>query len=65
MVHVDFENHIGKTNEPYIEFVKNIASYILEQEGCPYDSELSLVLTDNKEIRQIILNGVNFLLFLI
>lgn len=53
MVYVDFENHIGKTNEPYIEFVKNIASYILEQEGCPYDSELSLVLTDNKEIRQI------------
>lgn len=37
----------------YVSLIKRVICFCLEEEGCPYGAELSVVLTDNEEIRQV------------
>lgn len=51
---INFENHANDIPEAfYIKLASKVVSYILKKEGCPYESELSLLLTDNNGIREI------------
>ena len=35
------------------ELFQKVGEAVLEREGCPYEAQVSLILTDNEEIRQI------------
>ena len=40
-------------NIPYRELAEKVVSRVLEDEQCPYEAEVNLVLTDNEEIQRI------------
>ncbi len=53
MILVNFENHITDDSEQsYIDLISKVTQHILLSEGCTYDSEVSVILTDDEEIRQ-------------
>lgn len=38
---------------PYEEIFREVAMQAMEQEGCPYEAEINLLITDNASIREI------------
>ena len=38
---------------PYEEIFRAVALQAIEQEGCPYEAEINLLITDNASIREI------------
>lgn len=60
MVIINFENNANDIDELfYIKIASDVISYILKQEGCPYESEVSFLLTDNEGIKEINCNFRN------
>ena len=37
----------------YEELAKKVVQKVLDMEGCPYDAQVNLVLTDNEEIQRV------------
>ena len=53
MILVNFENHItDESEQSYIDLITKVTQHILLAEGCTYDSEVSVILTDDEEIWQ-------------
>lgn len=44
---------MDKLEFDYEGLIKQVISASLEEEGCPYEAEISVVLTDNEEIHQV------------
>lgn len=42
-----------KLDIPYEELIRTVIDGAMEQEGCPYEAEISVTLTDNQGIREI------------
>ena len=42
-----------KLNLPYDKIIREIAEAALDHEKCPYEAEISVILTDNESIREI------------
>lgn len=42
-----------KLELPYKKIIQEIVEEALEYEGCPYESEINVILTDNQEIRKV------------
>ena len=38
---------------PYEEIINEVVCASLDYEGCPYEAEVNVVLTDNEEIHQV------------
>lgn len=54
MIIVNFENRVNdRPDEFYTSLVEKVAGHILKAEGCPYQCEVSLILTNDGEIRGI------------
>lgn len=50
---IDFENEQEQTFDfDFLEVAKAVADTVLDQEGCPYEAQISLVLTDDQEIHR-------------
>ncbi len=53
MILVNFENHVSDESEQsYIDLISKVTRHILLAEGCTYDCEVSVILSDDEEIRQ-------------
>lgn len=51
---INFEDETGKALDlPVKEIIEEIVTEALDYEGCPYEAEVSVVLTDNEEIRRL------------
>ena len=51
---INFEDETGKALDlPVKEIIEEIVAEALDYEGCPYEAEVSVVLTDNEEIRRL------------
>lgn len=50
---IDFENEQKQTFDfDFIQVAEDVMEAVLDQESCPYESQVSLVLTDDDEIRR-------------
>lgn len=54
MIIINFENQANEISDLFYQtLAQDIVSHILLKEGCPYQSEVSFLLTDNEGIREI------------
>ncbi len=51
-VHVDYETD-RQLEIPYEEIIRDIVEAAVAYEGCPYEAEVNVLLTDNEGIREI------------
>lgn len=50
---IEFENEQEQTFDfDFLDVAKDVMEAVLDQENCPYESQISLVLTDNEEIHR-------------
>lgn len=49
---IDYETD-RKIGIEYEELAKKVVQKVLDMEGCPYDAQVNLVLTDNEEIQRV------------
>ncbi len=51
---IDFDNQQEQTFDfDFVEIASLVADAVLDQENCPYEAQISLVLTDDEEIHRI------------
>lgn len=51
---IDFDNQQEQTFDfDFVEVARLVADAVLDQENCPYEAQISLVLTDDEEIHKI------------
>lgn len=51
-IEIDYDTD-KKLQIPYTEIIEKVISAVLDYEGCPYETEVSVLLTDNASIREI------------
>ncbi len=51
-IEIDYETD-KKLSIPYTEIIEKVIPAVLDYEGCPYETEVSVLLTDNASIREI------------
>ncbi len=51
MMTINMMNHIEEDLSDYEPLLKQVVNCALELENCPYESEISIVITNNEEIR--------------
>lgn len=51
-INIEYETNIN-LNLDYENIIKSVVNASLEQEKCPYETEVNVVLTDNKSIHEI------------
>lgn len=51
-IRIDYETD-QTLSLPYEEVIRNVVLEALEYEGCPYEAEIAVVLTDNEEIQKL------------
>ena len=51
-VQIDYETD-REIGIEYEELAKKVVQKVLDMEGCPYDAQVNLVLTDNEEIQRV------------
>ncbi len=55
-IEIEYEAE-DKLDVPYDEIIRNVVAETLDLEGCPYEAEVSVLLTDDAGIRQINLDN--------
>lgn len=53
MILINFENMADEEEELYVSLAEKVSQHILLKEGCPYDCEITLSITDNEGIREV------------
>ena len=51
-INIEYETEI-ELNIPYEDIIKSVINESIDYEKCPYEAEVNVILTDNKEIHQI------------
>jgi len=51
-INIEYETEI-ELNLPYEDIIKSVINESIDYEKCPYEVEVNVILTDNKEIHQI------------
>lgn len=52
-LNIEYENIENKLDIDYKEIIKNTINEVIEYEGCPYETEINVILTDNENIQEI------------
>lgn len=52
-LNIEYEDIKSKLDIDYKNIIKNTINEVIEYEGCPYETEINVILTDNENIQEI------------